>query len=63
MCGKFMDMSVKLAITDNSVFKIRGFILHTVVKIMLICYRRTIVNEAAMASPVQPIINMGQGFL
>lgn len=25
--------------------------------------RRTIVNEAATASPVQPIINMGQGFL
>ena len=24
---------------------------------------RTIVNEAATASPVQPIINMGQGFL
>lgn len=24
---------------------------------------RTIVNEAARASPVQPIINMGQGFL
>ena len=24
---------------------------------------RTIVNEAATASPVQPIVNMGQGFL
>ena len=32
-------------------------------KIMLIRFRRTIVNEAATASPVQPIINMGQGFL
>lgn len=26
-------------------------------------FLRTIVNEAATASPVQPIINMGQGFL
>lgn len=24
---------------------------------------RSIVNEAAAASPVQPIVNMGQGFL
>ena len=28
-----------------------------------IVYCRTIVNEAAAKSPVQPIINMGQGFL
>lgn len=26
------------------------------------CFR-SIVNEAATASPVQPIVNMGQGFL
>lgn len=26
-------------------------------------FRRSIVNEAAAASPVQPIVNMGQGFL
>lgn len=24
---------------------------------------RSVVNEAAAASPVQPIVNMGQGFL
>jgi hypothetical protein len=28
----------------------------------LIRYVRSIVNEAAQASPVQPIVNMGQGF-
>lgn len=27
------------------------------------CVNRSIVNEAAAASPVQPIVNMGQGFL
>lgn len=26
------------------------------------CLYRSIVNEAAAASPVQPIVNMGQGF-
>jgi aspartate/methionine/tyrosine aminotransferase len=30
--------------------------------IELIKYVRSIVNEAAQASPVQPIVNMGQGF-
>jgi len=28
----------------------------------LIKHVRSIVNEAAQASPVQPIVNMGQGF-
>jgi aspartate/methionine/tyrosine aminotransferase len=31
-------------------------------RIGLIKYVRSIVNEAAQASPVQPIVNMGQGF-
>jgi DNA-binding transcriptional MocR family regulator len=30
--------------------------------ILFLTYRRTIVNEAAAASPKQPIVNMGQGF-
>jgi kynurenine aminotransferase len=30
--------------------------------LFLIFIRRTIVNEAAAASPKQPIVNMGQGF-
>lgn len=28
----------------------------------ILIYARSIVNEAAQASPVQPIVNMGQGF-
>lgn len=35
--------------------KVRKDILNSVL--------RSIVNEAAAASPVQPIVNMGQGFL
>ena len=61
MSGKLM--SLELAMSGNSMFKICGFISQTEWKIILIRYRRTIVNEAATASPVQPIINMGQGFL
>ena len=63
MSGKLMDMSLELAMNVNSMFQIRGFIPQTDLKLILIRYRRTIVNEAATASPVQPIINMGQGFL
>jgi len=28
----------------------------------LTCKKRSIINEAAAASPIQPIVNMGQGF-
>ena len=31
--------------------------------VWLICLTRSIVNAAAAASPIQPIVNMGQGFL
>lgn len=33
------------------------------IRALLIVRARSIINEAATASPVQPIINMGQGFL
>ena len=38
-------------------------ILNVAFKLKFVTLCRSIVNEAAAASPVQPIVNMGQGFL
>ncbi len=66
MCGKCMDMLLRFATSGESVWMKKYGIYPKHIghlEVMLIRYCRTIVNEAATASPVQPIINMGQGFL
>lgn len=47
-------MSGTLCVLDNESEKPDCILINT---------SRSIVNEAAAASPVQPIVNMGQGFL